>query len=52
MMEKVVKLSEYKKRKRCEVKRREWMPLWRVAGIFLLAVALVFGYLMFMGGRP
>lgn len=54
-MKNVVKLSEYRQKKRREAEKgRGWVvrPIWVVAGLFALSVALVFVYLLVMGGRP
>lgn len=54
-MKNVVKLSEYRQKKRREAEKgRGWVvrPIWVVAGLFTLSVALVFVYLLVMGGRP
>ena len=56
-MKKVVKLSEYKKKKKHETKNERGAglalsPLWVAAGVFALAVAVVFVYLLITGSRP
>lgn len=56
-MKKVVKLSEYKKKKKREAghehgKGPALSPFWMAAGVFALAVAVVFVYLIIAGSRP
>jgi len=53
----VVKLSEYRKRKKREAKHDDGpglalSPLWVAAGVFAIAVAVVFVYLVLTGSKP
>ncbi|BCS97656.1 hypothetical protein DSLASN_32880 [Desulfoluna limicola] len=57
MVKNVVKLSEYRKRKKRESKhenepRLALSPLWIASGAFAIAVAVVFVYLVFTGSKP
>jgi len=53
----IVKLSEYRKKKNRGMKNGHgtgfaMSPLWTAAGLFALAVAVVFVYFLITGGRP
>lgn len=57
MVKNVVKLSDYKKKKKRETKNEKGTglalsPLWMAAGGFALAVVVVFVYLLITGSRP
>lgn len=55
MMKKVVKLSEYRKKKKRDAHQGTGSPLstvWVVAGVFAAAVLMVFVYLVLTGGTP
>ena len=57
MVKNVVKLSEYRKRKKREAKHDDGpglalSPLWVAAGVFAIAVAVVFVYLVLTGSKP
>ncbi|SCY07110.1 hypothetical protein [Desulfoluna spongiiphila] len=54
-MKKVVKLSEYRKKKKREAHEgpgREKSTVWMVAGVFAVAVLAVFIYLLLTGSTP